>query len=663
MRVSGHDLVGVVLDRRYRVDSPIARGGMSTVYRGLDTRLDRPVAIKIMDPKFAADPQFLARFEFEARAVARLKHPGLVAVYDQGHEDDLAFLVMELVEGGTLRELLRERGPMPPHAMRAVAEPVLDALAVAHSAGLVHRDIKPENVLISDSGEVKIADFGLVRAVAASSTTSSSVILGTAAYLSPEQVATGTADARSDVYAMGILMFEMLTGTTPFNGDTSLTVAYQRLNHDVPAPSSCIAGVPTEIDELVGDATAREPAHRYRDAAEMAAALRAVANALRLPPYRVPAPRRSAEHLTAQLTAQRPATAPPFAPAPPAGPHHTKVVTAATQRPMPPVPVPAAPVAAATSTRPVDPPPQYSAPYPTYIEDRQRSRRALWIWLLIVILLAAAVGTAGWWMGSGRFTAVPQLTGLDATQAQTVISDAGLTAKVHGQHSDTAAVNTVISSDPAPGSRITKHSTVTLNVSLGKPMVPQLGKADDFATVQQRVRDADLQPVDGGDTYSATAPVGTVAALDPAPGTVLRVGDSVKIVRSKGPPPVQLPDLRGSSPDDAKAKLAALGINVKGITEAFDSDVPGGQVIGTDPAQGSTVDAGGGVTLVVSNAVKIPLVMGHTLSSARDELAQLGLSVHVRQMTDSDRSIVLGQNPGVGSLVKPGSQVTLVSLP
>ncbi|AQA23967.1 serine/threonine-protein kinase PknL [Rhodococcus sp. MTM3W5.2] len=180
-------LIGTLLDRRYRVDSPIARGGMSMVYRGLDMRLDRPVAIKVMDPKFAHDPQFVARFEFEARAVARLTHPGLVAVYDQGVDGEHAFLVMELVAGGTLRELLRERGPMPPHAAAAVTGPVLDALAVAHRAGLVHRDIKPENVLISDSGEVKIADFGLVRAVAGSNATSSSVILGTAAYLSPSR--------------------------------------------------------------------------------------------------------------------------------------------------------------------------------------------------------------------------------------------------------------------------------------------------------------------------------------------------------------------------------------------------------------------------------------------------------------------------------------------
>lgn len=303
-------MIGEMLERRYRVDAPIARGGMSTVYRGLDTRLDRPVAIKVMDPQFAGDPAFLTRFEFEARAVARLKHPSLVAVYDQGSDRNHVFLVMELVDGGTLRELLRERGPMPPHAVAAVVAPVLDALAVAHRAGLVHRDVKPENILISDTGEVKIADFGLVRAAAAATTTSNSVILGTAAYLSPEQVTSGIADTRSDVYSTGVLMFELLTGTTPFTGDTSLSIAYQRIHDDVPRPGSRIPGVPAQFDRLVAEATHREPAHRFADAGEMAAALRSVSEQLELPSYRVPAPRRSAQHQSAQVAPARPQPAP-----------------------------------------------------------------------------------------------------------------------------------------------------------------------------------------------------------------------------------------------------------------------------------------------------------------------------------------------------------------
>ncbi len=294
-------LVGAVLDGRYRVDTMIATGGMSTVYHGLDIRLDRPVALKVMDSRYASDHQFLTRFQREARAVARLKDPGLVAVYDQGIDGQHPFLVMELVEGGTLRELLHERGPMPPHAAAAVLGPVLGGLAVAHGAGLVHRDVKPENVLISDDGDVKIADFGLVRAVAEAKITSTSVILGTAAYLSPEQVGTGDSGPRSDVYAVGILTYELLTGRTPFTGDNALTVAYRRMDNDVAPPSTVIGGVPPQFDELVLKATARDPAKRYADAAAMGEELEAIVDELGLPDFKVPAPRNSAQHASAAL--------------------------------------------------------------------------------------------------------------------------------------------------------------------------------------------------------------------------------------------------------------------------------------------------------------------------------------------------------------------------
>ena len=292
-------LLGVALDGRYRIDALIARGGMSGVYLGVDLRLDRPVAVKVMDPRYSADPRFLSRLEFEARSVARLKDPGLVPVYDQGVDGEWAFLVMELVEGGTLRELLAERGPMPPHAAAAVGIPVLGGLGAAHAAGLVHRDVKPENVLISDAGEVKVVDFGLVRAIAAAGITSDSVILGTAAYLSPEQVESADADARTDIYSFGIMLFEMLTGTTPFRGDTPLALAYARLRGDVPPPSRVIRGVPRPFDELVLTATARDPRDRFADGDDMLDALDAVVTDLRLPSFTVPAPRVSAERATA----------------------------------------------------------------------------------------------------------------------------------------------------------------------------------------------------------------------------------------------------------------------------------------------------------------------------------------------------------------------------
>ncbi|MGW0175775.1 Stk1 family PASTA domain-containing Ser/Thr kinase [Rhodococcus sp. NPDC003322] len=669
-------LIGQLIERRYRVDAPIARGGMSMVYRGMDLRLDRPVAIKVMDPKFAQDPQFLSRFEFEARAVARLSHPGLVAVYDQGIDGEHAFLVMELVAGGTLRELLRERGPMPPHAAAAVAGPVLDALAVAHQAGLVHRDVKPENVLISDSGEVKIADFGLVRAVAGSNATSSSVILGTAAYLSPEQVTSGNADARSDVYATGVLLFEMLTGRTPFTGDTSLSIAYQRINADVPAPSSAIPGVPAEFDRLVLQATARDPEDRYSHAGEMAAALRGAARQLGLPSYRVPAPRSSAQHLSAARQVAGAAAPTEVAGAGPKGAAPTEVTSTATAVVAHPgvehvTPQPTKVVTTQTHREAVEPAPdddrhrrgpaQYE--YPDFAADRARSRRAMLIWLTVILLLAALVGLGGWWLGSGRYTSVPSVAGMDRAAATAAIEAAGLSTEIRGEYSDTAATDVLLGTDPDSGARVPRDGSVAVRVSLGKPAVPNLTVGADVAAVEDSLRAHTFVPVDGGEAFSTKAPTGAVAALEPGPGTVLAVGSQVKVIRSKGSPPVEVPNLRGKSVDQARAALDAVGIVVSDTREVFDSGVDSGDVVGTEPTSGSRVGAGSSVTLTVSTAVKVPSMIGRSVGSARDELVGLGLEVQVRQVSESDRSLVISQNPGSGTRVEPGSTVTLTALP
>jgi serine/threonine protein kinase, bacterial len=377
-------LVGAVLDGRYRVDTIIATGGMSAVYRGLDTRLDRPVAIKVMESRYAGDQQFLTRFQLEARAVARLKDPGLVAVYDQGVDGHHPFLVMELVEGGTLRELLRERGPMPPHAVTAVLRPVLGGLAVAHRSGLVHRDVKPENVLISDDGQVKIADFGLVRAVAEAKITSDSVILGTAAYLSPEQVSSGDATPRSDVYACGILIYELLTGVTPFGGDSPLAVAYARMDSDVRPPSTVIRGVPSQFDDLVRHATARNAGERFADAQHMAAELDAIADELALPDFRVPPPRNSAQHASAALYRSQRYVEPP--PAPPQR-HPTRHMTRDPQD----WPQPEQPRA----------PAQFAGiELSEFYWARQRAKRMVWFWVAAVLTLTGVVAAAAWTVGS-----------------------------------------------------------------------------------------------------------------------------------------------------------------------------------------------------------------------------------------------------------------------
>jgi serine/threonine protein kinase, bacterial len=395
---AGDPLDSALLDGRYLVQGRIASGGTSTVYRGLDVRLDRPVALKVMDSRYAGDSQFLTRFQLEARTVARLKNPGLVAVYDQGMDARHPFLVMELIEGGTLRELLAERGPMPPHAVVAVLRPLLGGLAAAHRAGLVHRDVKPENVLISDDGDVKIADFGLVRAVAAAGITSTSVILGTAAYLSPEQVRDGNAGPRSDVYSAGILTYELLTGGAPFTGDSPLSVAYQRLDHDVPRPGSVIEGVPAQFDDFVACATARDPAERYADAIEMLADVEAIAEELDLPDFRVPAPRNSAQHRSAALHHSRMSEP---RPAPPPVRQPTRQLTRGPEDwPEPAAPAQPAPEPDGEYEYQPDSGEFAGIALSEFAVARQQDRRMVLIWVALVLALAGLAATAGWTVGS-----------------------------------------------------------------------------------------------------------------------------------------------------------------------------------------------------------------------------------------------------------------------
>lgn len=388
--------VGDYLEDRYVIDRAIARGGMATVYRCVDVRLGREVAAKVMHEQYVHDPVFRDRFRREARAMAQLSHPNLVNVNDFSAQGETVFLIMELITGGTLRELLDERGPMPPHAAAAVMRGMLTGLAVAHGKGMIHRDIKPDNVLINADHRVKLADFGLVRA-AADATHSTDQIIGTVAYLSPEQVDGSPMTCASDVYSAGIVLFELLTGRTPFAGETPLAHAYARLSRDVPAPSALIGGVPKLFDELVATATARHPQDRFRDAAEFLAALEDVAGALGLPAFTVPIPRNSAANRAAAHPTQvhpLPEAAEnvastrlfPDSPAPPTPP-------APVARPAAPAEVPAAPPAPRPQIKPVT----------------NRSGVGLAVFLALSIVAAAAVAIGGWWFGSGLYGILPPL--------------------------------------------------------------------------------------------------------------------------------------------------------------------------------------------------------------------------------------------------------------
>lgn len=438
---------GTTLDGRYVVDRPIARGGMATVYRCVDARLGREVAAKVMHEQFVHDDVFRDRFRREARAMAQLSHPNLVNVYDFSASGGEVFLIMELITGGTLRELLAERGPMPPHAAAAVMRGMLTGLSVAHAKGMVHRDIKPDNVLIDASSRVKLSDFGLVRA-AAETPQSTDQIVGTVAYLSPEQVDGSPITAASDVYSAGIVLFELLTGRTPFSGDTPLAHAYARLRADVPAPSSLIAGVPKLFDELVATATARNPRDRFHDASDFLAALDDVARELRLPAYTVPVPRNSAAHRAAEFPtnfglaagvgggAGGAGGAVPSAPGTQSAAHQRLFpgddaptrVSPSPARPAQPAPGPArgqwpaagpAPGPAAVqrpaprqiSPNAPDVPPtrEPASQRPSVKPVSNRSPFAVALYTVFVVIAIVAVALGAWWFGSGMYGEIPEV--------------------------------------------------------------------------------------------------------------------------------------------------------------------------------------------------------------------------------------------------------------
>ncbi|MEU3069606.1 Stk1 family PASTA domain-containing Ser/Thr kinase [Streptomyces sp. NPDC007027] len=631
-------LVGQLLDGRYRIEARIAVGGMATVYRAVDTRLDRVLALKVMHPALATDVSFVERFIREAKSVARLAHPNVVAVFDQGAQGAYVYLAMEYVAGCTLRDVLRERGALQPRAALDILEPVLAALGAAHRAGFVHRDMKPENVLIGDDGRVKVADFGLVRAVGTATDTTGS-LLGTVSYLAPEQIEHGTADTRSDVYACGVVLYEMLTGAKPHTGENAAQVIYQHLNSDVPAPSAAVPGLPVALDSLVASATARNPEVRPHDAVLLLAETREARAGLTeaeldaVPPQALSDSRDGADDRTSVIPRALVEDGDGD------GMHRT--------------------------SRLATPPSEPAAPH-----RRRAGRRGPFggphrklIIALTAVLLALGIGTGVWYINSGQFTQVPSLLGQTQQAAEQRLADAGLGLKgVDRVFSDTVERGEVVSSAPAPGDRIRGNGSVRLVVSRGPEIVrvPDVAGAS-LADARRTLKKVGLVPGMVTREFSEDVARGEVIGTDPRAGTDRRPDTAVALVVSKGAP-VDVPDVTGLSAEEATAELEAEGLKAEVLPGRVHSPEAAGEVTEQSPGEGTEAAEGDTIQLTLSKGprmVDVPDVTGRDVDEARSTLEEAGFEVKVDRPFLSFSDTIASQSVDGGEQAPEGSTITI----
>jgi len=576
-------LIGRTLDGRYAVQSRLAQGGMATVYRAWDNRLDRLVALKVIDPELARHPEYVARFIREAKSAARLSHPNIVAVYDQSGQPPLAYLAMEYVPGETLRQLLGRRGRLTPREALEVLDAMLAGLAAAHRAGIVHRDVKPENVLLNDAvlnsrqssyaAAVKVTDFGLARTATADqgpgTTLASSLggavpgggLIGTVSYLAPELVQSGTCDARSDVYSAGIVLFELLTGRKPFTGGSPMEIARRHVTERVAPPSLLLPGLDPALDALVASATAREPNARPADAAAFREQVRAVyAN---LPDAALNLGARPAPESTLPLPPEPTRIAEPTRNFNPAQPN----------------------------VRP------RTSPRQGYVVDAappRRSHKGLIIFL-VVLILAAAAGIGAWLYGRVAFENTPDLVGLTQSQATTTLANDGLKYTITSAYSDKVAAGDVVSVSPSPGTPVKQGAVITLTVSKGtqKVSVPDVtGQTQDDATSALQQRGFTVA-IAADQTASSTVPKGSVVSFTPTGSAP--AGSTVTLTISSGPKQVVVRDVTGMTVEDATAALEAQGFSVQTTRLLPFVDNVGRQ----SPGGGSSADYGSTITLYI----------------------------------------------------------------
>ena len=617
-------LVGKLFDGRYRIERKLGSGGMAEVYLAEDEELGRKVALKILNERHARDEQFIERFKREARNAASLSHPHIVRIYDRGQFDETYYIAMEYLDGPTLKELLVRKGPTPPLTAIKFAREILSALAEAHRHDIVHRDIKPHNVIVSPDWNVKVTDFGIARSGASQMTEAGSIV-GTAQYLSPEQARGKPVDQRSDLYSVGIVLYEMLTGTVPFTGDAAVEIAMKHLSNIPEPPSTRREGISPDLDAVVMRALAKDPEQRYASADEMDADLARVARG-------VAVSQQTSETMTQVL----------------ADAEATSIV----------------PRAAAT---PPPAPPAYRPP--SYYEEAGRRRSP---WPMILGIVAIGIIAFGGYLIYNKVTkaintnapvAVQNVEQLPVKNAETLLHAQGLQTHTVGAPSSTIAATLVISQNPSPGDRVVKDTIVTLTVSTGAPKttVPALANLP-LAQAETTLENQGLKWTTFNVTSSTVEP-GSVTASSPGKGTLVLVGSTVRLNVSTGPKTVGVPSVVGEQYASAESALKGAGFKVTRSDVA--NAAPVDQVVAQSPGAGSAASPGSTITLSVSTGPQestVPSVTGDLQSQATQLLQTAGFTVPVIQQDVTDPTqdgIVLNQSPGSGTKLKQGAAVTI----
>lgn len=617
------NLSGQLIAKRYQVLSLVASGGMASVYLANDQVLERKVALKVIHPHLAKDKSFVDKFQREAKMAAQLSHPNLVNVFDQGADGEVIFLVMEYVPGITLRDAMNDFGALDSNKALEIIEPLTEALAAAHSAGILHRDLKPENVFLSDGGKVKLGDFGLAREISEHTQTGS--VVGTVAYLSPELVLRGQADARSDVYSLGVMIFEMLTGKQPYQGEQAVQVAYQHANENIPSPSSLEPGIPELLDEIVLWSTARNPSDRPASAV----ALLPVIKRARADLSRGLTTTLSQIDSTARINLNQDFVAPAGA---------TEVLDIANIEEL-----------------------ASSSGIATKLE-KSNKRSKFWLSVFTVIALVGGAGS-GWWFssGPGGLAAVPELTGRSIEQALEALEPLGVVIEQDQENSATVPEGFVSRTDPAAGSRVFKNSVVTVFLSLGPKQlkVPEVSGLSAEAA-KKLLTDSGFV-VGSSKNFFGDALEGQVLELSTPAGSILNQGSVLDLRISLGP----LPEVAGLSAEQARALVATVAIEIEEV-EVFNNQVPQGQAVGLVISEDPLPENGKAI-LEISKGPEIvimPNTVGETIAAAKALLENLGLLVVVdTNQLSSNFGIakVKRQTPEAGSEIRVGDSVTIIS--